>query len=107
MSELTIVDIYYRVSTDDQEDNTSLDEQEACGREYCRENGLIVGEVWKETYSGYVYRERVKLGKMRRRYQEGKYRALFFARLIDSQENRSMSLFCLKRWSTMTLRSIV
>ena len=70
--ESIIVDIYCRVSTDDQEDNTSLDEQERCGREYCREHGLIVGKVWRETYSGYVYRERTDLAAMRRRFQEGR-----------------------------------
>lgn len=39
-----IVDGYCRVSTDPQEDNTSLDEQEACIRAYCEEHGLIIGE---------------------------------------------------------------
>ena len=38
------VDIYCRVSTDPQEDNTSLDEQEAAGRAYCDDNGLYVGD---------------------------------------------------------------
>ena len=90
-----IVDIYCRVSTDDQEDNTSFDEQEACAREYCRENGLIVGEVWKETFSGYVYRERVKLGIMRRRYQEGKIQGVVFRtldRLSRKQEHVAILL---------------
>src|SRR5947207_15913888 len=67
-----VVDIYCRVSTDPQEDNTSFDEQEAAGREYCREHGLIVGMVHRETWSGYQYRERKKLSLMRERYREGK-----------------------------------
>lgn len=90
-----IVDIYCRVSTDPQEDNTSLDEQEACAREYCRERGLIVGEVWRETYSGFVYREREKLGKMRRRYQEGKIQGVVFRtldRLSRKQEHVAILL---------------
>src|SRR5437879_3870634 len=66
-----IVDIYCRVSTDDQEDNTSLDEQEAVGREYCRQHGFIVGMVHREVFSGYVYREREKLALMRKRYRDG------------------------------------
>ena len=37
---LVIVDGYCRVSTDPQEDNTSLDEQEACIRAYCEEHGM-------------------------------------------------------------------
>ncbi len=67
-----IVDLYCRVSTDPQEDNTSLDEQEAAGREYCRANGLIIGMVHRETFSGYLYRERKKLSLMRERYRDGK-----------------------------------
>jgi site-specific DNA recombinase len=67
-----IVDIYCRVSTDPQEDNTSLDEQEAAGRAFCRDNGFIPGMVHREVFSGYQYREREKLELMRRRYREGK-----------------------------------
>ncbi|HEX6484666.1 MAG TPA: recombinase family protein [Ktedonobacteraceae bacterium] len=90
-----IVDIYCRVSTDDQEDNTSLDEQEACAREYCRENGLIVSKVWKETYSGFYYRERKDLGEVRRRYQEGKIQGVVFRtldRLSRKQEHVAILL---------------
>ncbi len=68
----TIVDIYCRVSGDPQEDNSSLDTQEADGRAYCQENGLIIGQVHREVYSGYYYRERKKLSLMRERYREGK-----------------------------------
>ncbi|HEU5379336.1 MAG TPA: recombinase family protein [Ktedonobacteraceae bacterium] len=68
----TIVDIYCRVSTDDQENNTSLEGQEAEGRAYAREQGFIVGEVHKEVYSGFKYRERKKLEYMRSRYRDGK-----------------------------------
>src|SRR6266496_5750589 len=74
--ERIIVDIYCRVSTDPQEDNTSLDEQEAAGREYCREHGYIVGMVHRETFTGYEYRERKKLSLMRERYREGKIQAV-------------------------------
>ncbi len=67
-----IVDIYCRVSGDPQEDNTSLGEQEAAGRKYCAENGLIIGMFHRETFTGYQYRERKKLSVMRERYREGK-----------------------------------
>ena len=67
----TIVDLYCRVSTDPQEDNTSLDEQESAGREYCHANGLIIGMVHRETFTGYQYRECKKLSVMRERYREG------------------------------------
>src|SRR6266702_6867346 len=72
MAKPIIVDLYCRVSTDEQEDNTSLDEQETIGREYCREHGLVVGMVHREVASGYQYRERKKLSLMRERYREGK-----------------------------------
>lgn len=72
VGEVIVVDIYCRVSTDPQEDNTSLDEQEAAGRAYCAEHGYIVGMVHRETFSGYEYRERKKLSLMRERYRDGK-----------------------------------
>ncbi len=84
----TIVDIYCRVSTDPQEDNTSLDEQEAAGRAYCASNGLVIGMVHRETFSGYQYRERKKLSLMRERYREGKINGVVIRtldRLIRSQ----------------------
>lgn len=72
----TIVDIYCRVSTDPQEDNTSLDEQEAICRQFCREKGWGIGEVHREIFSGFMYRERPKLSRMRDRYREGKVQAV-------------------------------
>src|SRR5262245_45661104 len=68
----TIVDLYCRVSTDPQEDNTSIDEQEEAGKQFCRENGLTIGIVHREVFSGYQYREREKLDLVRQRYREGK-----------------------------------
>jgi DNA invertase Pin-like site-specific DNA recombinase len=68
----TIVDIYCRVSTDPQDDNTSHEEQERSARDYCRAHGFVVGMVHHETFSGFVYRERKKLSLMRERYREGK-----------------------------------
>lgn len=67
-----IVDIYCRVSTDPQEDNTSFEEQESSSRAYCRANNLAVGMVHKETFTGFKYRERKKLSLMRGRYTSGK-----------------------------------
>jgi site-specific DNA recombinase len=68
---MTVVDLYCRVSTDPQDDNTSHEEQERAGRQYCAENGLTVGMVHHETFTGFKYRERKKLSLMRDRYHDG------------------------------------
>src|SRR5712692_7940215 len=104
-----VVDIYCRVSTDPQEDNTSLDEQEAAGREYCLEHGYIVGMVHREVFSGYMYREREKLDLMRRRYREGKIQGVVTrtldrlsrsqvhnAILMEEMEHHNVTLYCVK-----------
>lgn len=104
-----IVDIYCRVSTDPQEDNTSLDEQEAVGRTYCKEHGLAVGLVHREVWSGYQYREREKLGLMRERYRDGKIQGVVIrtldrlsrsqvhnAILMEEMEHHTITLYCVK-----------
>ena len=104
---MTIVDIYCRVSTNPQEDNTSLDEQEAAGRAYCEDNGLMVGMVHRETFSGYVYREREKLSLMRERYLSGKIQGVVirtydrlsrkevhFGILTEEMEHNGITLHC-------------
>ncbi len=47
--------IYLRVSTDDQEDNTSLEQQEIDCREYCEEYGHKVMGVFQDVYTGSVW----------------------------------------------------
>lgn len=84
-----VVDIYCRVSTDPQEDNTSFDEQERSAREYCREHHLIVGMVHKETFTGFKYRERKKLGLMRERYTSGKIQGVV-VRTLDRLSRRQV-----------------
>ncbi len=79
MSKPIIVDGYCRVSTDPQESNYSLDEQESCIRDYCQHHGLAVGIIHRETASGYYYRERDKLSFMRDRYREGKIQGVVVA----------------------------
>lgn len=103
------VDLYCRVSTDIQEDNTSLDEQEAAGREYCRVRGLTVGLVHREVWSGYQYREREKLSLMRERYRDGKIQGVVIrtldrlsrsqvhnAILMEEMEHHKVALHCVK-----------
>lgn len=84
-----IVDIYCRISTEAQDDNTSLDEQERAGREYCEDHGLIVGMVHRETYTGFKYRERKKLSLMRERYQTGVIQGVVF-RTYDRLARRAV-----------------
>ncbi len=106
---MTIVDLYCRVSTDIQEDNTSLEEQEAVGREYCRINGLTVGLIHREVWSGYQYREREKLSLMRERYRDGKIEGVVIrtldrlsrsqvhnAILMEEMEHHKVTLHCVK-----------
>jgi site-specific DNA recombinase len=106
---MTTVDLYCRVSTDPQEDNTSLDEQEAVGREYCRDSGLIIGMVHREVFSGYQYRERDELSLMRSRYQNGKIQGVVCrtldrlsrsqvhnAILMEEMEHYGVVLHCVK-----------
>src|SRR3712207_1616173 len=56
--------VYVRVSTDKQEDNTSLDTQEAACRAYAAEHGYTVVGVWREVYSGARLHERPQLADL-------------------------------------------
>ncbi|HVB21922.1 MAG TPA: recombinase family protein [Ktedonobacteraceae bacterium] len=109
MNQPLIIDIYCRVSTEDQEDNSSLDEQESSGRKYCAEHSLIVGMVHREVYSGYQYRERKKLSLLRERYREGKVQGVVIrtldrlsrsqvhnAILMEEMEHYEVALYCVK-----------
>jgi len=109
MNQPPIVDGYCRVSTDLQEANTSLDEQEAVIRAYCEANGLIVGTIHRETFSGYQYREREKLSIARERYREGKTQGVVIrtldrlsrsqvhnAILMEEMEHFGVTLYCVK-----------
>lgn len=89
------VDIYTRVSTDPQDDNTSHEEQERSARAYCAEHGFTVGMVHRETWSGFVYRERKKLTLMRERYRDGKIQGVIvrtFDRLSRRQAHAAILL---------------
>jgi site-specific DNA recombinase len=103
------VDIYCRVSTDIQENNTSLEEQEAAGRQYCLEHGLEVGMVHREVFSGYAYREREKLTLMRSRYRDGLIQGIVIrtidrlgrnqthlAVLMEECEHHQVTIHCVK-----------
>jgi site-specific DNA recombinase len=105
----TIVDLYCRVSTDPQDDGTSMDEQERAGREYCEQHGLIVGMVHRETFTGYQYRERKKLSLMRDRYRDGKIQGVVIrtldrlsrsqthvAILMEEMEHYGVTLYSVK-----------
>lgn len=104
-----VVDIYCRVSTDPQEDNTSLDEQEATGRQFCIQNKLVVGMVHREVFSGFQYREREKLELLRQRYRDGKIQGIVIrtldrlsrsqvhnAILMEEMEHHNTMLHCVK-----------
>src|ERR671912_2196815 len=52
MTPTSRVHIYCRVSSQAQEDNTSLDTQEAACRSWAGERGLVVASVAREVWSG-------------------------------------------------------
>lgn len=62
--------IYCRVSSTGQEDNTSLDTQEAACRRWCSERGLAIASVAREVWSG-ADRHRPELDAMLARVLQG------------------------------------
>lgn len=106
---IIVVDIYCRVSTEDQENNTSLDSQEEECKRFCQENKLVVGMVHKESFTGFKYREREKLSLMRDRYLSGKIQGVVIrtldrlsrsqvhnAILMEEMEHEEITLYCVK-----------
>ncbi|HEX3387027.1 MAG TPA: recombinase family protein, partial [Mucilaginibacter sp.] len=63
--------IYLRVSTDDQEDNTSLEQQEKDCRAYCATMGFTVVDAFSEVYSAATWEGREIFKAMRERYLHG------------------------------------
>lgn len=57
--------IYCRVSTEAQEDNTSLNSQEAACRKFAAECGYEVAAVYRDVHSGYELWERPQLAALR------------------------------------------
>lgn len=103
------VAIYCRVSTDEQEENTSLDGQEDDGRKWAEEHGYIVIEVFREIYTGSLYRERKKLSALRelvrakkidgvviRTFDRLSRNQTHFAVLLDEMQHYEVELMCVK-----------
>ncbi len=101
--------IYLRVSTDDQEDNTSLEQQEIDCRAYCEDTSHHVAGVFMDVYTGSVWRERQGFMEMRARYLAGEADAVVvrtysrFTRMVadyfiltQEMRERNVRLFCVK-----------
>jgi site-specific DNA recombinase len=101
--------IYLRVSTDDQEDNTSLEQQEIDCRDFCETGGHYVAGVFQDVYTGSVWRDRKGFMNMRERYLAGEADAVIvrtysrFTRMVAdyfvlTQEMRdyNVRLLCVK-----------
>jgi site-specific DNA recombinase len=101
--------IYLRVSTDDQEDNTSLEQQEIDCRDFCETGNHYVVGVFKDVYTGSVWRDRKGFMAMRERYLAGEADAVIvrtysrFTRMVAdyfvlTQEMRdyNVRLLCVK-----------
>lgn len=63
--------IYCRVSTDGQEDNTSLETQETACRNYARQHGYSIVTVKQDVFSGYALYERPGLTVLRELARQG------------------------------------
>ncbi len=63
--------IYCRVSTDEQENNTSLETQEADCREWAAAHGIEVVAVVHESFTGVLLWERKELERVRNLYKNG------------------------------------
>ncbi len=73
------VAIYTRVSTDIQEkDGTSLETQVENCFELAKAKGYTVIAIFREVFTGSVYRERIELGKMRAMYRNGEIQGVLF-----------------------------
>lgn len=101
--------IYLRVSTDDQEDNTSIEQQDIDCTEYCDENGHKVVGVFRDVWTGSVWRERKGFMEMRARYLKGEADAVLvrtysrFTRMIadyfiltQEMKDHGVKLLCVK-----------
>ena len=88
--------IYCRVSTDNQERNTSLDSQEEACRQYARELGYTVAEehVRRETHSGAELWERPHLTQIRKTIKAGEVDALI-AYAVDRLSREQAHLYIL------------
>src|SRR5205085_11801079 len=74
-----------------------------------RDNGLIVGMIHREIFTGYLYRERKKLTLIRERYREGKIQGVVIrtldrlsrnqthtAVLMEEMEHHGITIHCVK-----------
>ena len=68
--------IYCRVSSAGQEDNSSLDTQEASCRSYAAERGWIVADVYREVHTGAELFERPQLARLREAMRHGHFDVL-------------------------------
>jgi site-specific DNA recombinase len=83
-----VVDIYCRVSTDDQEENTSLVDQEKECRKFAEEHGMIIGIAHSEAASGFTL-DREKLILMQERYKKGIIRGVVIYKISRLARRRA------------------
>lgn len=88
--------IYCRVSTNTQEDGTSLDTQEAACRRYAAERGYAVTNplVYREVYTGSELWERPQLAAMREAVRRGEVAAVI-AYAVDRLSREQAHLYIL------------
>jgi len=81
--------IYCRVSSDGQEDNTSLPTQEEACRRFAAERGYVVDDIYREVQSGFDLWERPQLTALREAARRGQVQAVIAYALDRLSRNQT------------------
>src|SRR5688500_950663 len=92
------VAIYCRVSSAGQEENSSLDTQEAACRAYAVEQGWMIAGVYREVFTGAELFERPQLGRLRDSVRAGEADVVLAHALDRVSRNQAHLGFLLSEW---------
>ncbi|MDP9365235.1 MAG: recombinase family protein, partial [Chloroflexota bacterium] len=98
------VAVYCRVSTAGQEDNSSLETQEAACRAHAAERGWVVADVYREVYSGAALFERPELGRLREALRAGGVGVVLAHALDRVSRDQAHLGFLLSEWDHLGVR---
>jgi site-specific DNA recombinase len=92
------VAIYCRVSSAGQEENSSLDTQEAGCRSYARKHGWDIAGVYREVFTGTELFDRPQLGRLRESVRAGEAEIVLAHALDRVSRNQAHLGFLLSEW---------